>query len=651
MGSTLLTAPPLAFDFTSSLTPARYGVRNGHRFVGFKDAGNTEAFWSNFMPEGYVGSGLSVTIAWMAASATTGDVDWDVAFERLAAGGQDLDSDNFNAPKTSISTTTHADSGKLTYTIISFSAAEAANLQPLEKFRIRLRRLGDNGTDDMVGEAQVVDIQVGQIASAGTLTVEEQDGNPSVAGVRVIKFDNTTVTDDGGDTVSVASGGGGGGGFFSDGVGTNAGFGKGTVAPRADGTNGLAQGSNATSGGAQGVSFGLNIDNYGVNAFFHGESLDTPELGYGPNETFVQGRDIVVPYWQANALFQGRRLYAGNPGPFTGEPLVTSGTDDPVFCQGVDITLNWYGYYDSGGGNNYVYNGAAFVWGTDHVIDNTTPSSSGNSTLVNMGRANDLMDCGGFITVIGEQNVLTDCFNSSEVTTLMGHDNILTDVFGGWFFANNSSFLSGRNNTIVMGNRHNIDSYSGSLLIGLFGQQHHVNWGSASASTAPVFIFGDSGTNGFVRLNHYIFVFSGGASTTVENNKGRSQWAFTVRAGTTNNTITPLNVGFFRPETNRTYHIRAEAVAYDTGNNNQAACFAIDTVLVYSTAHTGQTVLVPSGPINMPGQNSGGVSATWSAALVIQGTGGIAVQVIGSATELVYWTARIAALGAGSSAL
>jgi hypothetical protein len=49
-------------------------------------------------------------------------------------------------------------------------------------------------------------------AGASPVTVEEADGNPTVAGVTKIKVSNGTLTDDGGGVVTVTTGGGSGGG-------------------------------------------------------------------------------------------------------------------------------------------------------------------------------------------------------------------------------------------------------------------------------------------------------------------------------------------------------------------------------------------------------------------------------------------------------
>lgn len=49
-----------------------------------------------------------------------------------------------------------------------------------------------------------------EATGGGTITIEEQDGTPSVASVNTIKVTNGTLTDEGGGVVSIATGGGGG---------------------------------------------------------------------------------------------------------------------------------------------------------------------------------------------------------------------------------------------------------------------------------------------------------------------------------------------------------------------------------------------------------------------------------------------------------
>ena len=69
--------------------------------------------------------------------------------------------------------------------------------------------LAINGTDVPPGDAD-------RAVNAVPLTIEEQDGTPSVVGVTKIKVANGTLTDEGDGVVSLAGGGGGGSGTVNE---------------------------------------------------------------------------------------------------------------------------------------------------------------------------------------------------------------------------------------------------------------------------------------------------------------------------------------------------------------------------------------------------------------------------------------------------
>lgn len=141
--------------------PAAATSRNEHPYLNYDDTTDENALFRKVISEDYSGGNLTVDLYWVAASATTGDVKWNVAFERLAAGGQDVDSDGFAAAQTGTSTTDAA-SGVHTKTSIAFTQAQADAIVAGDPFRLKVTRDADDGGDTMTGDAQLSFVQIRQ---------------------------------------------------------------------------------------------------------------------------------------------------------------------------------------------------------------------------------------------------------------------------------------------------------------------------------------------------------------------------------------------------------------------------------------------------------------------------------------------------------
>jgi hypothetical protein len=134
---------------------ATIDTRNSHPVLDF-DATTTEtAIFRTYVPQGatFAGSGTALTIYIdaAAASATSGVVGWSVSLERLVAGGQDLDSDNFGTAQSG-SQTISGTSGVMCRTTVIFTQAQLpSSLAAGDMFRIRIQRntsVGSNHTGD-----------------------------------------------------------------------------------------------------------------------------------------------------------------------------------------------------------------------------------------------------------------------------------------------------------------------------------------------------------------------------------------------------------------------------------------------------------------------------------------------------------------------
>lgn len=142
--------------------------RNNHPLLTFIDtaaapADNENAVFASAFPILWiVGNDLEVRIDWVAATAVIGDVKWNVAFEALAAGAQDVDTDGFAAIQTATDTT-NATSGVITRTSIPFTQAEADALAPGVTYRVQVVRDANDVGDTMVGDAQLAELSIAEV--------------------------------------------------------------------------------------------------------------------------------------------------------------------------------------------------------------------------------------------------------------------------------------------------------------------------------------------------------------------------------------------------------------------------------------------------------------------------------------------------------
>jgi len=134
-------------------------IRNNHTVLGFDDASAETIEFESALDTSYGAGTITCVIQWAAASATSGDVVWGIAWEALAAAGQDLDSDGFASERQATSTTSGT-SGVLTYTTITFTQAQADNIAAGNSFRIRVKRDAAAGGDTMTGDAQILSVTI-----------------------------------------------------------------------------------------------------------------------------------------------------------------------------------------------------------------------------------------------------------------------------------------------------------------------------------------------------------------------------------------------------------------------------------------------------------------------------------------------------------
>lgn len=138
---------------------AWFGVRNGHPYLAYDTTTQYTGIFTGALPDSYNGRGVTVDVYVMLASATSGTVGFDVAFERMDASSLDLDADSFGSATTITAVTVPGTSGQILK--LSVDISDGSNMDSLaagESFRLRLRR--DVANDTAAGDAQVTRVDI-----------------------------------------------------------------------------------------------------------------------------------------------------------------------------------------------------------------------------------------------------------------------------------------------------------------------------------------------------------------------------------------------------------------------------------------------------------------------------------------------------------
>ena len=157
-GDTLSRFKPQSNEPTAS-NYATLDTRNSHPVLDFDATTNEDAVFSDVMPQAYGGGGVTVYIHYAMTSATSGDVDWDVAFERIGDQQQDVDADGFAAANSVDNTTVPATSGLVDIVSVAFTdGADMDSVAAGEGFRLKVTR--DAVSDTAAGHAELRFIEI-----------------------------------------------------------------------------------------------------------------------------------------------------------------------------------------------------------------------------------------------------------------------------------------------------------------------------------------------------------------------------------------------------------------------------------------------------------------------------------------------------------
>lgn len=158
-GDTLLIFTALHNEPPSS-NYATLDLRNVHPVLDFDQTTNESAVFTGVMPRHYEGGGVTVYLHFSASGITSGDVDWDVSFERIGDGQQDIDSDGFAAAQSVDNNTVPGTDGHVDIVNVAFTdGAQMDSVAAGELFRIKVTRDAASDTGAADAELHAVEIK------------------------------------------------------------------------------------------------------------------------------------------------------------------------------------------------------------------------------------------------------------------------------------------------------------------------------------------------------------------------------------------------------------------------------------------------------------------------------------------------------------
>lgn len=151
-GTTSNLAPGMSVTKSSATAPGVYTLKLLY------DASSEEwAVWQLRMPDDYA-SGLVAKLQWLAASATSGSVVWDVRVSATTpADTQDVDAQDFGSANTA-TTTVPGTAGHLAETAITLTNADS--LAAGDFVVLRVARAAADGSDTATGDAELLAVSL-----------------------------------------------------------------------------------------------------------------------------------------------------------------------------------------------------------------------------------------------------------------------------------------------------------------------------------------------------------------------------------------------------------------------------------------------------------------------------------------------------------
>jgi hypothetical protein len=140
---------------------ATLDTRNGHLVLDFDASTDESAIFSGILPRHYAGGGVTVYLHVSASGITSGNHLFEVAFERVGDGSQDVDSDGFAAAQSAAATAVPGTDGHVDIVSIAFTdGAQMDSVAVGEKFRLKITRNADDGSDTAAADIELHAIEI-----------------------------------------------------------------------------------------------------------------------------------------------------------------------------------------------------------------------------------------------------------------------------------------------------------------------------------------------------------------------------------------------------------------------------------------------------------------------------------------------------------
>lgn len=152
---------PLSAEFKTSSFPKLLRLSDSagvNMVLAYGEAADTGAYWTLGVPQGWT-STYSVIISYIAASATSNAVVWGATVEAVTAGdAYDIDAGESFDTENTVTSTVAGTAGYLVQATITLTNNDSSAAGDL--LRLRIRRLGTNGSDTATGDAYLISAEL-----------------------------------------------------------------------------------------------------------------------------------------------------------------------------------------------------------------------------------------------------------------------------------------------------------------------------------------------------------------------------------------------------------------------------------------------------------------------------------------------------------